>query len=194
MQIVVVGPLTRGVVLPADGLVIVTEEEIFGTRVHRRRERSQTKDVTRPFLEDLRSLATGDYVVHAEHGIGRYQGLVHRHVSNLSVDLIAVEYAGGDKLYLPVWRLNLLEKYAGGESGQPKLDRLGGGTFAKTKARIGREVRKMADEASCASTRNAKLKCPAKLHRRRGRRVPHVRSDVPLRRDRRPGPRQRSTK
>jgi transcription-repair coupling factor (superfamily II helicase) len=143
---VVVGPLTRGVALPADGLVIVTEEEIFGTRVHRRRERSQSKDVTRPFLEDLRSLAPGDYVVHAEHGIGRYQGLVHRHVSNLSVDLIAVEYAGGDKLYLPVWRLNLLEKYAGGENAQPKLDRLGGGTFSKTKARIGREVRKMADE------------------------------------------------
>jgi transcription-repair coupling factor (superfamily II helicase) len=143
---VVVGALTRGVVLPADGLVIVTEEEIFGARVHRRRERTQSKDVTRPFLEDLRSLAPGDFVVHAEHGIGRYQGLVHRHVSNLSVDLIAVEYAGGDKLYLPVWRLNLLEKYAGGENASPKLDRLGGGTFARTKARVGREVRKMADE------------------------------------------------
>jgi transcription-repair coupling factor (superfamily II helicase) len=143
---VVVGPLARGVVLPADGLVLVTEEEIFGARVHRRRDRARAKDASRPFIEDLRNLAPGDYVVHAEHGIGRYQGLVHKNVSGLTVDLITIEYAGGDKLYLPVWRLNQLEKYAGGENAQPKLDRLGGGTFARTKARVARGVRKMADE------------------------------------------------
>ena len=143
---VVIGPLARGVVLPADGLVLVTEEEIFGARAHRRRERSRSADAARPFLEDLRSLAVGDFVVHVEHGIGRYQGLVHKSVSGRTVDLIAVEYGGGDKLYLPVWRLNQLEKYAGGENAQPKLDRLGGGTFARTKARVAREVRKMADE------------------------------------------------
>jgi len=143
---VVVGPLARGVVLPADGLTLVTEEEIFGARVHRRRERARPVDPARPFLEDLRSLAPGDYVVHAEHGIGRYQGLVHKAVGGLTVDLISIEYAGGDKLYLPVWRLNQLEKYVGGENAQPKVDRLGGSTFARTKARVAREVRKMADE------------------------------------------------
>jgi transcription-repair coupling factor (superfamily II helicase) len=143
---VVVGPLARGVVLPADGLVLVTEEEIFGARAHRRRERARAGDAARPFLEDLRSLSPGDYVVHAEHGIGRYQGLVHKNVSGLTVDLIAIEYGGGDKLYLPVWRLNQLEKYVGGEHAQPKLDKLGGSTFARTKARVAREVRKMADE------------------------------------------------
>ena len=144
---VVVGPLGRGVVLPADGLVLVTEEEIFGARVHRRRERARTGDAARPFLEDLRSLSPGDYVVHVEHGIGRYQGLVHKQVGSVTVDLIAIEYAGGDKLYLPVWRLNQLEKYVGGgEGAAPKIDRLGGSTFARTKARVAREVRKMADE------------------------------------------------
>ena len=143
---VVVGPLARGVVLPADGLVLVTEEEIFGARAHRRRERSRAKDATRPFLEDLRSLLPGDFVVHVEHGIGRYQGLVHKTVGTLTVDLIAIEYAGGDKLYLPVWRLNQLEKYVGGDGSSAKLDRLGGSTFARTKARVAREVRKMADE------------------------------------------------
>jgi transcription-repair coupling factor (superfamily II helicase) len=143
---VVVGPLGRGVVLPADGLVLVTEEEIFGARVHRRRERSRAQGASRPFLEDLRSLQPGDFVVHVEHGIGRYQGLVHKTVGALTVDLIAIEYAGGDKLYLPVWRLNQLEKYLGGENTAPKLDRLGGSTFARTKARVAREVRKMADE------------------------------------------------
>jgi transcription-repair coupling factor (superfamily II helicase) len=155
---VVVGSLARGVILPAEGLVLVTEEEIFGARVHRRRERTRGEAAARPFLEDLRSLAPGDYVVHAEHGIGRYHGLVHKTISTadrsglgpraapLTVDLITIEYAGGDKLYLPVWRLNQLEKYAGGENAQPKLDRLGGGTFTRTKARVAREVRKMADE------------------------------------------------
>jgi transcription-repair coupling factor (superfamily II helicase) len=154
---VVVGPLARGVLLPGEGLVLVTEEEIFGSRVHRRRERSRVSPA-RPFVEDLRSLSPGDYVVHVEHGIGRYQGLVHKALPGrertatgaltvgLTVDLIAVEYAGGDKLYLPVWRLNQLEKYVGGEGAAPKLDRLGGSTFARTKARVAREVRKMADE------------------------------------------------
>jgi len=145
---VVVGPLARGVVLPADGLVLVTEEEIFGARAHRRRERAAAPqgDPARAFLEDLRTLSPGDYVVHVEHGIGRYQGLVHKRVGELMVDLISIEYGGGDKLYLPVWRLNQLEKYAGGEHAQPKLDKLGGSTFGRTKARVAREVRKMADE------------------------------------------------
>jgi transcription-repair coupling factor (superfamily II helicase) len=144
---IVVGPLTRGVVLPADGLVLVTEEEIFGARTHRRRDRAKVADPSRPFLEDLRSLSPGDYVVHAEHGIGRYQGLVHKAIpGGHTVDLIAIEYGGGDKLYLPVWRLNQLGKYLGGESASPKLDKLGGSTFARTKARVAREVRKMADE------------------------------------------------
>jgi transcription-repair coupling factor (superfamily II helicase) len=143
---VVVGPLARGVVLPADGLALVTEEEIFGARAHRRKERARSTDTTRAFLEDLRSLSPGDHVVHAEHGIGLYHGLVHKTVAGLTVDLIAIEYGGGDKLYLPVWRLNQLEKYVGGEGGQPKLDRLGGSTFARTKARVARDVRKMADE------------------------------------------------
>jgi transcription-repair coupling factor (superfamily II helicase) len=144
--LVVVGPLARGVVLPADGLALVTEEEIFGARAHRRKERARSADTARAFLEDLGSLSPGDHVVHVEHGIGRYHGLVHKSVGGLTVDLILLEYAGGDKLYLPVWRLNQLEKYAGGEGAHPKLDRLGGSTFARTKARVARDVRKMADE------------------------------------------------
>ena len=142
---IVVGALGRGVLLPADGLVLVTEEEIFGARAHRRKER-KASETTRPFLEDLRTLAVGDLVVHAEHGVGRYHGLVHKDVGGLVVDLLVVEYTGGDKLYLPVYRLNQIQKYSGGESAAPKLDRLGGSTFAKTKSRVKKEVRQMADE------------------------------------------------
>jgi transcription-repair coupling factor (superfamily II helicase) len=146
--LVVVGALSRGVVAPVEGIALVTEEEVFGARAHRRAARgsgASTASKGRAFVEDLRSLAAGDFVVHVEHGIGRYLGLVHKQVGNLTVDLLAVEYAGGDKLYLPVYRLNQIQKYAGGDA-QPKIDRLGGQTFSKTKARVEKNLRKMADE------------------------------------------------
>lgn len=142
---VIVGPLGRGVILPGEGYAIVTEEEIFGGRAHRVREK-RSRDAARPFVEDLRSLSVGDYVVHVEHGIGRYAGLVHRDVGGLTVDLLVVEYSGGDKLYLPVYRLNQIQKFSGAEAGEPKIDRLGGATFAKTKSRVQKAVRQMADE------------------------------------------------
>ncbi len=143
---IVVGPLGRGVVLPGEGFVVVTEEEIFGGRAHRVKERKSRRDNARAFVEDLRSLNVGDYVVHVEHGIGKYMGLVHRDVGGLTVDLLVVEYASGDKLYLPVYRLNQIQKFSGSEAGEPKIDRLGGLTFAKTKSRVEKAVRQMADE------------------------------------------------
>jgi transcription-repair coupling factor (superfamily II helicase) len=142
---IVTGPLGRGVILPGEGLAIVTEEEIFGGRTRRARER-KASDKARPFVEDLRSLNVGDFVVHVEHGVGRYAGLVHKEVGGLTVDLLVVEYASGDKLYLPVYRLNQIQKFSGGQDGEPKIDRLGGATFAKTKARVKKAVRQMADE------------------------------------------------
>ncbi len=142
--LVVTGPLARGVVAPAEGLVLVTEEEIFGSRAHRTAGRARASR-TRAFLEDLRALEVGDHVVHVEHGVGKYLGLLHKDIGGITVDLLVVEYAGGDKLYLPVYRLNQIQKWSGGE-GAPKVDRLGGQTFAKTKARVEKNVRQMADE------------------------------------------------
>lgn len=143
---IVVGPLSCGAVMPGEGLVLVTEEEVFGSRGQRaaRRER-KGKDKAKAFLEDLRALEVGDYVVHSEHGVGRYQGLVHRQVNGLTVDLLVVEYNSSDKLYLPIYRLNQIQKFSGGE-GSPKLDRLGGSTFAKTKSKAEKQARQMADE------------------------------------------------
>jgi transcription-repair coupling factor (superfamily II helicase) len=142
---VVRGNLARGAVLPGEGLVFVTEEEIFGSRAHRRQQRASKGKSSKAFLEDLRALEVGDYVVHTEHGIGKYHGLIHREIGGNTVDLLCVEYAGGDKLYLPVYRLNQIQKFSGKE-GTPKLDRLGGSTFSKTKAKVEKQVRKMADE------------------------------------------------
>jgi transcription-repair coupling factor (superfamily II helicase) len=136
-----VGNLARGVVLPAERRVYITEEEIFGQRSHRRAKRDRPADSG---LEDLRNLAPGDFVVHVEHGVGRYLGLERRQIGPTAVELIAIEYQAG-KLYLPIYRLNQIAKYSGGEA-QPKLDRLGGLSFAKTKAKVQRRVRQMADE------------------------------------------------
>ena len=142
------GTLARGVVAPAERLAIITEEDVFGVRVTRKGRASAAatgKRKARAFVEDLKSLAVGDFVVHIEHGVGRYHGLLHRDVGGTRIDLIAIEYAGGDRLYLPVYRLNQIEKLSGSES-TPKLDRLGGSTFQKTKQRAMRDVRQMADE------------------------------------------------
>jgi transcription-repair coupling factor (superfamily II helicase) len=154
---VVVGSLARGVVAPAEGFVFVTEEEIFG---HRARRAPEKKRGARALLEDLRALAPGDHVVHVDHGIGRYLGLERKNVGGASIDLLVVEYAGQDKLFLPVHRLNQIQKYSGGDSA-PKLDKLGGQTFAKTKARVRRRVREMADELlKLYAERNAIVKEP----------------------------------
>src|SRR5690606_32797140 len=109
-----IGGLTRGVVAESLGLVFVTEEEVFGRRAHRASPRKQS---ARAALEDLRALAPGDYVVHVEHGIGRYLGLENKRVgTGASVDLLVVEYRGGDKLFVPVYRMNLIQKLSGGDA------------------------------------------------------------------------------
>lgn len=140
---VVISELRRGVVARSAGLVLVTEEEIFGKRAQRPAAKRKS---ARASLEDLRALAPGDPVVHVEHGIGRYRGLERKHLgSQTAVDLLVVEYRGGDKLYVPVYRMNQIQKLSTADQ-NTRLDRLGGQTFAKTKAKARRKVRDMADE------------------------------------------------
>jgi transcription-repair coupling factor (superfamily II helicase) len=154
----VIGSLTSGFLFPTEALAIVTEEEIFGTRAVRRpKARNRKRPTAAAFLEDLRELQPGDWVVHVEHGVGRYLGLEHkalglsreealRGLTPMTVEVLVIEYAGGDKLYLPVTRLHQIQKYVGAEGHVPKLDRLGGQTFAKTKAKVRKHVQEMADE------------------------------------------------
>lgn len=139
---VVVGRLARGMIAELSGFALLTEEEIFGSRSHRSSASRSAKNA----LDDLRSLEIGDFVVHVDHGVGRYLGFERRHIdSKNSVELLVIEYAASDRLLLPVYRLNQLQKYLGKES-SPRLDRLGGATFSKTKARVRKHVREMADE------------------------------------------------
>jgi transcription-repair coupling factor (superfamily II helicase) len=137
---VATGELARGCLLPGDGRCFIAEEEIFGKRARRRTGRRGSS----ASLSDLRALRSGDLVVHAEHGIGRYEGLVRQQVAGAEVDFLLLVYRDGDKLYLPVYRLNQVQKYLGGGEGQARLDKLGGQSFARTKAKVRQEATQLA--------------------------------------------------
>jgi transcription-repair coupling factor (superfamily II helicase) len=151
------GELRDGFVLWSEGIAYVTEEEIFGSRVRQRRSKHQTRRQQQRFLEDLRELSPGDFVVHVDHGVGKYLGLEHKELSLTAMDrlhgrtaqtveVMVVEYAGSDKLFVPVTRLGVIQKFKGGEGHQPKLDRLGGTTFGTKKGRVHKAVQQMAEE------------------------------------------------
>lgn len=138
-----VGPLLRGVDLPLDRVSLFSESEIFGEKATRRTGKTNK----RPSLGDLKHLDIGGFVVHPLHGVGRYRGLAKLPVrtGGVAVDFMHIEYDGG-QLYLPVWRLSEVQRYVGAEGATPKLDRMGGETWAKTRNKVTREVQQIAEE------------------------------------------------
>jgi transcription-repair coupling factor (superfamily II helicase) len=136
------GELSSGFVWPAESLALIAEQEIFGPKLRRRisKARPRTEWIA---LEDLRA---GDLVVHTEHGIGRYQGLVKLHMEGLTNDFLVIEYCDGDKLYVPVDRMNWIQKYAGVDGITPRLDKMGGKSWERAKERVKKSIRKMAGE------------------------------------------------
>ncbi len=137
---ILVGPLPHGFRLPADRLVVVPEEEIFGARAHR----PKPSEPTAPF-GDLSAIAEGDLVVHDEHGVGRYRGLAKLAVRGVAQDFLHLEYAGGT-LYLPVYRVSVIHRFTGGSPASVPLDRLGGTTWTEKRRRVSAEAKKMAEE------------------------------------------------
>jgi transcription-repair coupling factor (superfamily II helicase) len=137
------GSLTHGFRLPADRLVLVSEEEIFGPRAHR--DTRPPPKAAGPGLGDLGEIAEGDAVVHDEHGIGRYRGLKKLTVRGVPQDFMHLEYDGGS-VYVPVYRIGLCHRYSGGEVDAVRLDKLGGKTWADKRRRVSAEARKVAEE------------------------------------------------
>ncbi len=137
--VVALGELPDGFRLPDERTVVVTEEEIFGQRVRRR----PRKDM-RALLSSLAELKEGDFVVHTDHGIGLYHGLQHLSMGPTEGDFLHLEYAGGDKLYLPVERIEKVQKYVGGEGQAPRLDKMGGGAWEKAKLKARAAVEELA--------------------------------------------------
>jgi len=138
-----VAPLSEGFELPIEKLCVITEEEIFGRREKRQR-RARFKEGTA--VEGLGQLSSGDYLVHADHGIGRYRGLVELTFAGRANELLRIEYEGGDRLFLPVHRLNLVQRYGGSDGVKPRVDRLGGETWTRAKRKVKKSLRNMASE------------------------------------------------
>ncbi len=129
--VLVPGDIGGGFRLLDHGFALVTEEEIFGRKAPRRR-RAKT-DQTSPFVQSFRELEPGDFIVHVDHGIGRYLGLTKLRLGAIESDFLVVEFAGADKLYLPVYKLGRVQKYVGPEGGAPRVDKLGGTAWQKTR-------------------------------------------------------------
>jgi transcription-repair coupling factor (superfamily II helicase) len=138
------GNVRRGAVLPGAHLSILGSEDIFHTPdlVARQPTRSQLA----AFAADIADLKPGDFVVHTTHGVGRFVGIKEIPQGDQKGDFMLLEYAGDSKLYVPLTRLDLVQKWRGAGDAKPSLDRMGGATWAKTKSRVKAKMRDMADE------------------------------------------------
>jgi transcription-repair coupling factor (superfamily II helicase) len=155
-----VGRLSAGFEMPGSSLLVHVEGDLFdeageqalerrGVSAEGRRSKAEgkkRKSKTAAFLSDFRDLKVGDFVVHVDHGIGRFEGLQILDLGPRSGEFMLLFYADDAKLYVPVERLDLVQKYSSAEGHQPTLDRLGGLGWQKTKAKAKRAMRDMADE------------------------------------------------
>lgn len=139
----IMGEISRGFRLVEENLIVICEEEIFGKRV-KRRDISEIRK--KQILVSLEELKPGDFMVHLDFGLGIYRGLQHLEFDRIGEDFLLLEYAGGDKLYLPMDRINLVQRYVGAENIQPSLDKLGGAGWEKKKAKAREAIEEMAEE------------------------------------------------
>lgn len=136
--VAVVLPLDTG--FSSDEIELITEQDLLGDRLVRRRKKRKSADA---FLAELSALARGDLVVHSDHGIGRYLGLEPIAVGKSQHDCVMLEYHGGDKLYIPVENIDVLSRY-GSDEGGSMLDRLGGEAWQRRRAKLKERIREIA--------------------------------------------------
>ncbi len=139
--------LSEGFTLVPNSLVpvhLITDSEIFGwERPQPRTRQRQVADTPEMLYADLQ---VGDYVVHVDHGIGRFAGLIQRQLDGHEREFLTVEYDRGDILYVPVHQADRLTRYVGADGGKPSLDNLGGQAWAETKSRVKEAVQKVAED------------------------------------------------
>jgi transcription-repair coupling factor (superfamily II helicase) len=143
---IVRAPVPDGVALPESRLVIFGARDLFDESEVVVQSPLRQKSKTAAFMSDFRDLAVGDFVVHVEHGIGMYQGLKELAQGESVGEFMVLEFAEAAKLYVPLTRLDLIQKYRSSEGVRPPLSRLGGTAWARTKARVKKAMKDMADE------------------------------------------------
>ncbi len=135
------GKLSSGFFLP--GLLVLTEKEIFGERPL---YRSLKKSKVSHLLTSMDDITPGDFVVHRDHGIGRFIGIRKEEIGEIESDLMVLEYTGGDRLYIPLYNIDLVKKYSAEEGVSPSLDRLGGKTWQRRREKVRKAVKEMAEK------------------------------------------------
>ncbi|WP_145523705.1 transcription-repair coupling factor [Virgibacillus sp. SK37] len=141
---ITVGNISGGIELPMHKLVFITENELFKKRVKRARRQQKVSNAER--IKSYQELKVGDYVVHANHGVGKYLGIETLKLNNLHKDFMLIRYSGDDKLYVPIDQIDLVQKYVGAEGKEPKLYKLGGTEWTKVKRKVQSSVEDIADD------------------------------------------------
>ena len=138
---IIVAPLERGAVFTASKLAVMSESDLTGRRRTHRKARARQKAASQDTFDDL---SPGDYVVHHQHGVARFAGMVTRAIGGVERDYLLLEYRGDDKLYVPTDQIGIVRHYTGGDS--PSLSKMGGSEWAKTKSKVRSEVSEIAQE------------------------------------------------
>ncbi|HLR08580.1 MAG TPA: transcription-repair coupling factor [Bacillota bacterium] len=141
---IVVGDLSNGIEMPMHKLVLITENELFKKRTKRPRKRQKLSNAER--IKSYQELKVGDYVVHTDHGIGKYLGIETLKVGGKHKDYMLIKYSGDDKLYVPIEQIDLVQKFVGSEGKEPKLYKLGGSEWKKVKRKVQSSVEDIADD------------------------------------------------
>ncbi|NKB36697.1 MAG: transcription-repair coupling factor [Gammaproteobacteria bacterium] len=141
-----VAPLEQGAVLQEPGIAVISEAQLFGDRAQQKRRRKRGKQDTDAIVRNLTELTIGSPVVHQDHGVGRYLGLVTLTVDEIPAEYIYLEYDQGDKLYVPVSALDLIGRYTGADPEHAPLHRLGSGQWQKARSKAAERIRDVAAE------------------------------------------------
>ena len=143
---VIVSPLDRGLLLEQPAIAVITEPQLYGEQVMQRRRRKRRGRDADAMVRNLAELTIGSPVVHEDQGVGRYLGLQKLNVGNMETEFLTLEYADGDKLYVPVSSLHLISRYTGVAPEQAPLHKLGSGHWEKAKRKASEKVRDVAAE------------------------------------------------
>ncbi len=140
--VIVAGDWRQGAEYSDIRLLLLTEKEIFGTI----RQKKAKKAVQGRTFDTFAELKKGDHIVHEHHGIGIYNGLHTMKIDGKPRDFVQLQYAGGDKLYIPIDQIGRIQKYIGSDDTSPRMSRLGGGEWEKTKRKVAESIRDMAQD------------------------------------------------
>lgn len=141
---IVPGQLQSGFEIPSARLAVVTEKELFGQVTKKRPQRQTFNNAER--IKSYSDLKPGDYVVHVNHGIGRYEGMKTMEVDGKHQDYLTITYRDNAQLFIPVTQLNLIQKYVAGNDKRPTINKLGGSEWAKTKQKVAAKIEDIADD------------------------------------------------